>query len=147
MDSGATNEAEIVRRRGGTVLVWCALSLIVLASIIYFGPQTITYYRMRPVVVRSPDLPPRGWYSIPRPLANTIASTAEGSALSHFGYSFEVPWKPIDKEWNEGQFVEVRFKTGQIVKIQNPEFLKNDLIRVHRVSPCGDCYTLNGDLP
>jgi hypothetical protein len=47
---------------------------------------------------------------------------AEGTTISHYGYSFEVPWRIIDKERNEGRAVELVFKTGQTIRFNNPEY-------------------------
>jgi len=74
------------------------------------------------MLLRSPDAPPRGWSSVPQPLAGTAVSTAEGTTLSYYGYSFDVPWRAIDKERNEGRAVELVFKTGQTIRFYNPEY-------------------------
>jgi hypothetical protein len=92
---------------------------------VYFIPQTIAYYKLRPMLFRPPDAPPRGWNSVPRPLSDTASSMAEGITVSYYGYSFDVPWKEIDKQWtqwNKGRTVKVLFKTGQVVKFNNPEY-------------------------
>jgi hypothetical protein len=64
---------------------------------------------------------PRGWNSVPRPLADTRISIAQVSTLSFYGYQFEVPWREIDKEWDEGRTVKIRFKTGETIRFNNPE--------------------------
>jgi hypothetical protein len=102
-------------------LGWGTLGAVILALGVYFVPQTITYFRLRPMLFRPPDTPPRGWSSIPKPLANTAMSTAEGTTLSYYGYRFEVPWKEIDEQRNNRSTVEVLFKTGQVVRFNNPE--------------------------
>src|SRR5208282_4784031 len=115
-----------VRGFGRHYVVWSGFALIMLASGIYFGPQTITYYKLRIVVFYDNDDPPRGWNSVPRPLADTAASAADGSTLSYYGYRFEVPWKEIDKEWNEGRWAKVRVKTGQEIRFNNPEYFQSN---------------------
>lgn len=80
------------------------------------------------MLFRLNDAPPRGWSSVPRPLTDTATSIAEGTTLSYYGYTFEVPWKEIDKERNEGSTVEVRFKTGQVIKFNNPVYFDSDPI-------------------
>jgi hypothetical protein len=55
-------------------------------------------------------------------------STVEGSTLSYYGYRFQVPWKEIDKEWNEGRWAQVRFKTGQTIRFTNPAFFQDNPI-------------------
>jgi hypothetical protein len=115
-------------RRNRFILVWCAFGFITLASGFYFGPQMLTYCRLRSVVIRPSDVPPRGWSSVPRQLGDTKASTADGRTMEYYGYRFDVPWKEIDRSWDEERTVEVRFKTGQSVRFYNPQFLQDDLI-------------------
>lgn len=71
---------------------------------------------------RSPDAPPRGWNSVPLPLADTAASMAEGTTLSYYGYGFDVPWRAIDRERNEGRAMALVFKGGQTIRFYNPEY-------------------------
>jgi hypothetical protein len=104
------------------------LAAVVLALAVYFVPQTITYYKLRPMLFRLNDAPPRGWSSVPHPLADTAATIADGTTLSYDGYTFEVPWKEIDRERNEGSTIEVRFKTGQVIKFNNPDYFNSDPI-------------------
>jgi hypothetical protein len=47
---------------------------------------------------------------------------AEGTTLSYYGYSFDVPWRAIDKERNQGRAVELVLKTGQTIRFYNPEY-------------------------
>jgi hypothetical protein len=91
----------------------------------------LTYCRLRSLVLRPSDIPPRGWDSAPERLADTKASTADGSTLEYYGYRFEVPWKGIDRDSNEGRAFEVRFKTGQVIRFLNPEFFQDDPINNH----------------
>jgi hypothetical protein len=93
------------------------LAAVILALAVYFVPQTITYYRLRPMLFRLNDAPPRGWSSVSHPLADTATTTADGTTLSYYGYTFEVPWKEIERERNEGNTFEVLFKTGQVIKV------------------------------
>ncbi len=123
---GASSEQR--PRRHLRIFVWGMSASIALVLGIYFGPQTITYCGLRPSILRAPDVPPRGWRSVPRPLADNRVSAAEGTALSYYGYRFEVPWKEIDKEWNEGSSVKVLFKSGQVIRFNNPEFFDWDPI-------------------
>jgi hypothetical protein len=104
------------------VFLWSALALVVVVFCIYFGPQAITYWRLRPATFRSADISPRGWNSVPHPLADAMVSHADGTRLSYYGCTFEVPWKDIDKERNEGRWVEVHFRKGQTLTFYNPEF-------------------------
>lgn len=114
----------------GRVIFWFSLAILVFACGIYFGPQTITFWRFRPWD-RRPDEPPRGWYSVPRPLADTSVSTSEGSTVSYYGFRFEIPWRGIEQERNEGRFIELLFKTGQRIRIGNPAYLLAGPIRSH----------------
>jgi hypothetical protein len=106
----------------GRTFVWCGFVLVILAVGIYFGPQTVTYWKLRPLM-RSPDLRPRGWGSIPRPLTDHKASAAEGTVLSYYGCRFEVPWQGRDKEWDEGSEIKIIFKNGPTVSVVNPNLL------------------------
>ena len=116
--------------------VWSALGLVFLIAGIYLGPQTITYFRLRPLLLRPADDPPRGWSSVPRPLGDTAISTAEVkvSNLSFYGYRFEVPWKEIDKQWDDGRTVRVQFKTGETVQFNNPEYFQDNPINSKAVN-------------
>jgi hypothetical protein len=50
----------------------------------------------------------------PRPLADYSVSDAPGTALSHFGYSFEVPWRATLKQKALGKgLVRIEFESGQ----------------------------------
>jgi hypothetical protein len=80
------------------------------------------------MLFRLNDAPPRGWSSVPRPLADTATSIADGTILSYYGYTFEVPWKEIDKEQNEGSTVKVRFKSGQVIRFNNPRYFDSNPI-------------------
>jgi hypothetical protein len=107
---------------------WGILTAVILALAVYFGPQTITYYRLRPMLFRPNDAPPRGWSSVPHPLADTATTIADGTTLSYYGYTFEVPWKEIERERNEGNTIEVLFKTGQEIKFNNPGYFNSNPI-------------------
>jgi hypothetical protein len=100
--------------------VYGPLTLFVFAAVVYFGPQTVEYWRIRPVLLRPPDESPRGWSSVPHPLVDTSLSQAEGTVLSYYGYSFDVPWTQRDKERDEGSMVEVSFKNGPTVRFVRP---------------------------
>jgi len=102
--------------------------LFILAAGIYFGPQTVAYWRLRPLVLSPSDSPPRGWSSVPRPLTDTSVSPSEGTVLSYYGYRFEVPWTGRDKESNEGRWVKVSFKKGQAIRFTNPAFFQDNPI-------------------
>ena len=117
------------------VFVWCALILVLLALGVYFGPQTITYYKFRPSILRSPDVSPRGWSSVPQPLADTTASTADGNLLSYDRCTVEVPWKEIYKKWNERGGSRILFKTGQIVTLYGRDSFGPNLISGVRLDP------------
>jgi hypothetical protein len=104
------------------VFGWSILAAVIFTLGVYFDSQTVRYCRLRPMLLRSPDAPPRGWSSVPQPLTDTVVSMAEGTTLSYYGYSFDVPWRAIDKERNEGRAVELFFKTGQTIRFYNPEY-------------------------
>jgi hypothetical protein len=94
-----------------TVFLWLA----------FYGPQTVFYFEYRPRV-RHPELfLYRGLDAVPRPLEETNASTAEGTTLSYFGYHFEVPYNGIAHKRESMDDVEIRFETGQVVRLLNPE--------------------------
>jgi len=103
-------------------LGWSIFTAVIIALGAYFGPQSITYRRLRPFLVRPNNSPPRGWSSVPQELTDTTASMAKGATISFYGYRFDVPWKEIDKQWNEGRSVKVLFKTGQVLRFNNPEY-------------------------
>lgn len=105
-----------------SVLGWSILAAVILALGVYFGPQTVRYWTIRKMLPRSPDAPPRGLSSVPQPLVDTTASMAEGTTLSYYGYSFDVPWRAIESERNEGRAVALIFKDGQTIRFYNPEY-------------------------
>jgi hypothetical protein len=114
--------------RSKWLMRWGAVAVILLPLGLYFGPQTIRYWQLRPALQRSADTPPRGWSSVPQLLTDTRISTASGTKLSYFGYSVEVPWNNIERERNEGRWADVRFKGGPTVKFDNPAFFNEDPI-------------------
>jgi hypothetical protein len=111
----------------GRVFILYTFALIILMAGIYFGPQTVTYWRLRLAVLRPSDTPPKGWSSVPKPLAQSAASASEGTVLSYYGHRFEVPWKDRDREWDEGRWIRVSFKTGQTIIFINPAFQHNPI--------------------
>ena len=123
-------EGQPKRRRSLPVSIWWLFGLIFLVICIYFGPQTITYVRLRPAILRPADSPPRGWSSVPVPLHETTASTVEGSTISLYGHQFEAPWKEIE---GEEQGERIRFKPGQIITFYNPELTAVDPINAQIV--------------
>jgi hypothetical protein len=95
----------------------------------YFGHQVVRYLEIRSLLKenswRIPVL-----NSIPKPLAETTASAEDGTQLSYFGYQFEVPWKGVRLERNEGRVAENYFRGGQSVKCTNPKYFQDDPIRI-----------------
>src|SRR5258707_14464143 len=94
------------------VFVSCTSALILLAGAIYFGPQTITYYKLRGFL-HSPNAP-RGLDAVPKSLLVTEVSGGDGTTVSYYGYAFEAPLKGVDQETREGHSVALIFTTGQI---------------------------------
>jgi len=84
----------------------------------YYGPQTITYFRLRPMLLRSPDDPPRGWSSVPHPLEDLSTSAAGRNVVSQYGYRFEVPWGDIKSERGDGL---IELQTGQRIRFLDPQ--------------------------
>ena len=111
MNVTSERQTRLVRRV--YVSVWCSLGVILIVLGIYFGLQTFTYFELRPLVTRPADYPPRGWSSVPRPLADLRVSTAEGSTISFYGHQFEVSWEGIDKKMEDPEEGWVRFKQGK----------------------------------
>jgi hypothetical protein len=70
------------------------------------------------MLLRSPDDPPRGWSSAPRPLEELSASVARTNVVSQYGYQFEVPWGDIKSERGDGL---VELQTGQRIRIIDPQ--------------------------
>lgn len=86
-----------------------------------FGPPVVAYVMLRKVE----EIP--GVYITPQPLKNYSVSTAPGTKLSYFGYSFEVPWTGISKRKesprNSAQsgLVVLSFASGQTLVFIAPE--------------------------
>jgi hypothetical protein len=114
-------------RRDLRFLICCLFGIVLLVSAIYFGPQTITYFRFRSAMLRPADYPPRGWSSVPGPLRDTTASTAEGSTISFGDHQFDAPWKESQQEQ---QGTRIHFETGQII-----EFSDFDSTNVDPIDP------------
>ena len=96
-----------------------ALAATILLAVVWYGPQAVLYFKYRRIL-RNPYMS-RGLDSTPQPLTETGVSSAEGITLSYFGCHFEVPWKEVLLERNEGRWAEVRFKSGQAVRVVNPK--------------------------
>lgn len=103
-------------------IVLCPALLIALGCAFYFGPQVQVYLEMRRIGG------PPGLWEIPRPLAITGVSTSQVTPLSYFGYKFEVPWVGIEKEWGDGRWVRILFKSGQEVFFSNPDYSQHDVL-------------------
>lgn len=84
------------------ILAGSLFSILFVFTLIYFGPQTITYVRMRPLLLRTPDAPPRGWGSAPEPLEELEVPTARRFVISRDGYQFEVPRGELKSERGDG---------------------------------------------
>ena len=128
MSNSGMQQSEGRRRSSWLLRGALTAAVILLPLALYFGPQIITYWQLRPTLQRREDSPPRGWSSVPQPLTDTRISTAPGTRLSYFGYRIEVPWKEIERERNEGRWTDVRFKGGPTVKFINPESFDEDPI-------------------
>lgn len=76
----------------GGILVTPTLAILIAIVAGYFGPQSVTYARLRPILRRSNDFPPRGWSSAPSALKESEVSSAAGRVILRPGYQFEVPW-------------------------------------------------------
>jgi hypothetical protein len=59
----------------------------------------------------------------PRPLADYFVSDASGTALSYFGYEFDVPWNASFKEkaFSKNGIVQIEFESGQNVTFIVPK--------------------------
>ena len=59
----------------------------------------------------------------PRPLADYSVSDASGTALSYFGYEFDVPWNASFKEkaFSKNGIVQIEFESGQNVTFIVPK--------------------------
>jgi len=118
-----------MRRPSGYLSLLSTLGLVVLVCGIYFGPQLITYYKLRSSVFRPVGNPPRGWSSVPRPLTDMNALSGEGSTISHYGYTFEVPWKGSLREQEHARWFTTQFGTGQMVTIVDPKMSQTDPLK------------------
>jgi hypothetical protein len=100
-----------VRQRNvGIVLAASGLAILIIVVAVYFGPQAVRYVRLRPLLQKSNDYPPRGWSSAPSTLEELGASTADGRVILRPGYRFEVPWNEIKSERDDGR---IEFQSGQ----------------------------------
>jgi hypothetical protein len=119
---GCEIERLLVAHLRSNKVTWIAGSVLLFALLVlgatHYGSQFFLYYRVRRAL---PGADSYGHLStIPRPLVESGESLASGTSLSYFGCRFEVPWQEIVLERNEGRWAEVQFKTGQTVKVSNP---------------------------
>jgi hypothetical protein len=93
-----------------------------------YGSQFVLYFKIRHALPYVDSDGKLG--ATPQPLNETAASTGKGTTLSYFDCRFEVPWQEVVLEQKEGRWVDVQFKTGQAVRIFNPEelYAHDDLI-------------------
>jgi hypothetical protein len=117
--------------------VWILVSGVALAAVLFavgdYVPQVILYLKIRRML---PYADSKGKLSTtPKPLTETAASTATGTALTYFGCRFEVPWQAVAQGRNEGRWAEVKFSSGQTIRIFNPNelYVHEDLITARAV--------------
>lgn len=100
------------------MLAGCLVAIFLVSTLLYFGPQTVEYVRMRPMLLRAPDDPPRGWSSAPQPLEEFEVSKASRFVISRDGYQFEVPWGELKSERGDG---EIELQTGYRIRYGQPQ--------------------------
>ena len=98
----------------------------------FLGPRLFPYYLVGKMRRREPLLA-----TIPQPLKDSKAATAEGVTLSRYGYEFEIPWKDIDRINNLKTTTWVIFKSGRNVMVDDPS-QKPDRIQVMREQAAED---------
>jgi hypothetical protein len=98
------------QRNDRIILAASGLAILIIVIAVYFGPQAVRYARLRPILQKSDDSPPRGWNSTPSALQELKASDANGSVIVRPGYQFEVPWDEIKSERGDGR---IEFGSGQ----------------------------------
>ena len=110
------------QRNGGIILAGSSgLAILIIVVAVYLGPQAVRYARLRPILEKSDDSPPRGWSSTPSVLQELKASNANGSVIVRPGYQFEVPWNEIKSERGDGR---IEFKSGQELNFGGPPTLE-----------------------
>jgi hypothetical protein len=99
-----------------------------------YGSQGILYFKIRRTLPYSDKQGKLS--SVPHPLDLSSVSAAESTILSYFGWSFEAPWQEVVEERNEERWAEVRFKSGQTIKIFNPDelYAHDDIINTRSVA-------------
>jgi hypothetical protein len=100
----------VSQRNVGITLKASGLATLIIVVAVYLGPQVVRYVRLRPLLQKSDDYPPRGWSSAPSALGELKASNASGTVIVRPGYQFEVPWNEIKSERTDGR---IEFKSGQ----------------------------------
>lgn len=86
----------------------------------------------------------------PLALADYSVSSSPGTALSYFGYEFDVPWNTTytQKTLSNGRFVQLKFQSGQSVTFIVPENqggLLTELVEDHSLQ-MGNLRLIFGDL-
>jgi hypothetical protein len=108
----------MTQKRAGWIIGLLLFLLVVCVLGLYFGPQTLTYFKLRDDL-KARSLSSRG----PSQLIDLKASECGGTTLAYYGYKFEVPWQGIAKERNPVDWVEIDFKDGQVVHFVDPDFV------------------------
>lgn len=95
-----------------------SLGIVVVACVIYlwfFGTQTFFALEAHNTARKLPFV-----RLTPVPLSDSSVSQASGTALSYFGYEFEVPWTDIDVEKTKivgGNKVIIAFRSGNVLSL------------------------------
>jgi hypothetical protein len=116
--------------------LWSVVLGILFAALLFtgfrYGPQFVLYLRFHRML-QNADY--NGHLSsTPQPLSESGTSSEKGIVLSYFGCKFEVPWRDVSLERNEGRWAEVQFKTGQTVRVLKPkEFYTGNFITSYAV--------------
>jgi hypothetical protein len=125
------------------------LVILVIVLISTLGPPVAIYFTARGIAKRVPAVK-----VTPQPLTDYSVSDTAGTALSLFGYSFEVPWsasfktKVSQKDSTQNGFAQITFDSGQVLLLfapSNPSGLFTELVQDKELQ-MGNLRPVFGDL-
>lgn len=106
-----------MKRNAYWVMV-CVASFLACAVLfaVFYGPQSWASYEARRMLREEPRLA-----MVPQPVKDTAVNPEPGKSFSCFGYTFEVPWKDVDRIDNGKTLERIVFKSGRVLLLFDPK--------------------------
>lgn len=103
-------------REGYSAIILVIVLIAVAAYILFYGLQTLIYVEVRSWGTRDASL-----YVTPSTLNVTATKPASTTHLEFYGFQCEAPWKGPAKTTETPDYVESKFPSGPIVRVESPE--------------------------